>query len=125
MRSPRGLQRGWPSLSPHWVSARASPPSVDSSHSVLVALLSSIEWRVTAATACAPSGARLGAPMRSIFHRSSTVSGFFLGMVGEGTGPEGQGRANAQRMGGHHARGRASWKSRWLRTVGHSGAVML
>ena len=57
--------------------ARGAPPSVDSSHSVLAALLSSIEWRVSAATACAPSGARLGVPRRSICHRSSMVSGFF------------------------------------------------
>jgi hypothetical protein len=73
IRSPCGLQRGAPSFSPHCVSGRGAPPSVDSSHSVLRLLLSSIEYRVAAATACAPSGDRLGAPRRSIFHRSSMV----------------------------------------------------
>jgi hypothetical protein len=81
MRSPFGLQRGWPSFSPAWVNARGAPPSVDSSHSVLADVLSSIEWRVNDATSCAPSGDRLGAPRRSHFQRSSTVTGFFFFIV--------------------------------------------
>ena len=75
-----GLQRGWPSFSPPVVSRRGAPPSVDSSHSDDIDLLSSIEWRDSVVTAWAPSGLRLTLPRRSNFHRSSTVMFFFLAM---------------------------------------------
>ena len=97
------------------VTARGAPPRVDNSHSELLELLSSIEKRVTEATACAPSGERLGVPMRSMRQRVSTSRIFFLAMA----------RAGGCRREGGNQRGFASCQSRCARTVGHSAAVML
>ena len=114
MRSPAGLKRGWLSLSPQEVKRRGWPPSVESSHRLLEDLLSSIEYDVTAATACDPSGDRLGAPNLSSRHRCSTVKRTFFRV-----------RVLAVACAFMTQRLRASWKSRWVRTTGHSAAVML
>src|ERR1700704_3034182 len=81
MRSPVGDHAAWPSFSPQLVSCRGPPPKVDNSHRLDALLLSSMLNRVSAHTACAPSGDSDTPPMRSIFQMSSTLRFFFFVMA--------------------------------------------